>query len=148
MTDVHSPEVRSYNMSRIRNKDTKPEVAFRTALHRAGFRYTKNDKRLPGKPDLVLKKYNAVILIRRCFWHGHENCDYFRLPKSNTAFWKDKIGQTQIRDIKKCAELETAGWRVLTIWECSIKTVQQVAKKSLMVGDWLRMYNDKRNNPQ
>lgn len=91
MADVHTPEQRSYNMSRIRSKNTKPEELVRKFLFSQGFRYRKNDARLPGKPDIVLPKYKTVIFVNGCFWHGHEGCRYFVRPKNNAEFWEEKI---------------------------------------------------------
>lgn len=119
--DVHDKETRSYNMSRIKGKDTKPEEIVRKYLFLQGFRYRKNDKRLPGRPDIVLPKYKAAIFINGCFWHKHEGCRYFVWPKSNPEFWREKIEGTVERDKKKTAELVAAGWRVLIIWECELK---------------------------
>ena len=119
--DVHDKKTRSYNMSRIMGKNTKPEETVRKYLFSQGFRYRKNDKRLPGKPDIVLPKYRAVIFVNGCFWHKHEGCRYFVWPGSNTEFWKEKIEGTVERDRKKTAELISAGWRVLVIWECELK---------------------------
>lgn len=119
--DVHDKETRSYNMSRIKGKDTKPEEVVRKYLFSQGFRYRKNDKRLPGKPDIVLSKYKTAIFINGCFWHKHEGCRYFVWPKSNPEFWREKIEGTVERDKKKTAELVAAGWRVLIIWECELK---------------------------
>lgn len=119
--DVHDRETRSYNMSRIKGKDTKPEEIVRKYLFSQGFRYRKNDKRLPGKPDIVLPKYKTVIFVNGCFWHKHEGCRYFVWPKSNSEFWKEKIGRTVERDREKTAELVATGWKVLVIWECELK---------------------------
>ncbi len=119
--DVHSKEVRSYNMSRIKGKDTKPEILVRKYLFGKGFRFRLNVINLQGKPDIVLKKYNAVIFINGCFWHGHEGCKYFVLPKTRTKWWTDKINQTKKRDIKNIEILTKKGWKVITIWECEIK---------------------------
>lgn len=119
--DVHDRETRSYNMSRIKGKDTKPEEIVRKYLFSQGFRYRKNDKRLPGKPDIVLPKYKTVIFVNGCFWHKHEGCRYFVWPKSNSEFWKEKIGRTVERDREKTAELVAKGWKVLVIWECELK---------------------------
>ena len=119
--DVHDKETRSYNMSRIKGKDTKPEEIVCKYLFSQGFRYRKNDKRLPGKPDIVLPKYKTAIFINGCFWHKHEGCRYFVWPKSNPEFWREKIEGTVERDKKKTAELVAAGWRVLIIWECELK---------------------------
>ncbi len=122
MADKHSKEIRSYNMSRIRGKDTKPEEMVRKYLFAHGFRYRKNDPRLPGKPDIVLPKYKTVIFVNGCFWHGHEGCRYFVWPENNADFWRKKIGNNIVRDVKKHAELTAAGWRVITVWECDLKT--------------------------
>lgn len=121
MADVHSPEIRSYNMSRIRGKDTKPEELVRKYLFAHGFRYRKNDARLPGKPDIVLPKYRTVIFVNGCFWHKHEGCKYFVWPKSNPEFWKNKIERNIQRDIQNYQLLRDAGWNVLVIWECELK---------------------------
>lgn len=122
MTDIHSQEVRSYNMSRIRGKNTKPEVLVRKFLFSRGFRYRLNVKSLPGKPDLVLKRYKTVIFINGCFWHGHENCKYFVLPKTRPEWWKNKIEQTKKRDYINKKALVEMGWNVLSIWECQLKS--------------------------
>lgn len=121
MSDVHSPEFRSYNMSMIHGKDTKPEERVRKYLFSQGFRYRKNDPRLPGKPDILLPKYKTVVFINGCFWHMHENCKYFSCPKSNVNFWKDKITKNAERDSKKQLELQQLGWNVIVIWECQLK---------------------------
>lgn len=121
MADVHTPEQRSYNMSRIRAKDTKPEELVRKYLFSQGFRYRKNDARLPGKPDIVLPKYKTVIFVNGCFWHAHEGCRYFVWPKNNADFWKKKIESNVTRDIKNHQQLKDLGWKVLIIWECELK---------------------------
>lgn len=121
MTDVHSKEVRSYNMSRIKGKDTKPEILVRKYLFSKGFRYRLNVHNLRGKPDIVLKKYKTVIFINGCFWHGHEGCKYFILPKTRIEWWKDKIEKTQIRDKSDKDILRKSGWNIITIWECQLK---------------------------
>ena len=108
-------------MSRIRGANTKPEEQVRKYLFSKGFRYRKNDKTLPGKPDIVLPRYRTVIFVNGCFWHKHEGCKYFVWPKHNAEFWKNKIEETVRRDERKSRELETAGWRVLTVWECDLK---------------------------
>ena len=120
MTDVHSPATRSYNMSRISGKNTKPEELVRKYLFSKGFRYRKNDKRLPGKPDIVLPKYKTCVFVNGCFWHGHEGCRYFRWPEDNADFWKTKIMQNRERDEKKHKELLKMGWKVLVVWECEL----------------------------
>ena len=123
--DVFTPEKRSEVMSRIRGRDTKPELALRSMLHRLGYRFTVNgpgNKLLPGKPDLVLPKHRTVIFVHGCFWHGHEHCPHFRLPKSRRAWWKQKIEGNRARDLRNEDALRAHGWHVVTIWECALKT--------------------------
>ena len=124
MSDVHSKEVRSYNMSRIKGKNTKPEELVRKYLFAQGFRYRKNDSRLPGKPDIVLPKYRTIILVNGCFWHHHE-CIYFRWPESNADFWRQKINRNVERDQKNIRQLEQTGWHVIVVWECELKKEQE-----------------------
>ena len=119
--DVHDKKTRSYNMSQIKGKKTKPEEMVRKYLFAQGFRYRKNDKKLPGTPDIVLPKYKTVIFVNGCFWHGHEGCKYFVWPKSNPDFWKKKIETNIARDKKKIAALEMLGWKVIVVWECELK---------------------------
>jgi len=107
-------------MSHIRSKNTKPEVLVRKELFRRGYRYRINVSKLPGKPDIVLPKYKTVIFVNGCFWHGHEGCKYFVLPKSNATFWENKIRSNQKRDRGVIKMLQEAGWNVITIWECSL----------------------------
>lgn len=121
MTDVHVTETRSYNMSQIKGKDTKPEEIVRKYLFSKGFRYRKNVSNLPGKPDIVLPKYKTCIFVNGCFWHKHEGCKYFVWPKNNADFWKEKIEKNTARDTQNFARLESEGWRVLIIWECQLK---------------------------
>jgi len=121
MADVHSAKVRSYNMSRIRSKDTKPELVVRKALFASGFRFRLHDKKLPGKPDIVLKKYKTAILIHGCFWHGHKDCKYFVLPKTRTEWWLNKITQNQKNDTVKKQQLLNEGWEIIEIYECELK---------------------------
>ena len=118
--DNHSKEVRSYNMSRIRSTNSKPEEIVRKYLFANGFRYRKNDKRYPGKPDIVLPKYKTVIFIHGCFWHMHD-CGRFVWPTSNEEYWKTKIARNIERDKSNVAALEQAGWNVLVVWECELK---------------------------
>lgn len=121
MADVHTPEQRSYNMSRIRGKDTKPEELVRKYLFSQGFRYRKNDARLPGKPDIVLPKYRTVIFVNGCFWHAHQGCKYFVWPKNNEEFWRNKISGNIRRDSDNYMQLEQMGWKVIVVWECQLK---------------------------
>jgi DNA mismatch endonuclease (patch repair protein) len=120
MSDVFSKEKRSHIMSRVRATETKPEVKVRKFIFSKGFRYRKNSKSLPGKPDIVLPKFKTVIFVNGCFWHGHKNCNAASIPKSNKSYWKNKIDANIVRDKKKKTELRKAGWRVHVIWECQI----------------------------
>ena len=130
--DVHSKEVRSYNMSRIKGKDTKPEETVRKYLFSQGFRYRKNDKKLPGTPDIVLPKHKAVIFVNGCFWHGHEGCKYFVWPKNNAEFWHKKIRDNILRDQRKVQALDLLGWKVIVVWECKIKSDKENTLKNLI----------------
>ena len=114
-------EQRHRNMVAIRNKDTKPEILVRKFLFNRGFHYRLNCSRLPGHPDIVMKKYRTVIFVNECFWHGHDGCKYFVLPKTNIEFWEDKIQRNKERDIRKQKELAVMGWHCITIWECQLK---------------------------
>ena len=112
-------------MASIRSKDTKPEMLVRRYLFARGFRYRVNVKRLPGTPDIVLRKYRTVIFINGCFWHGHEDCRYFVLPKTNTDFWKAKINRNRERDMQKRIQLRLLGWHTIILWECQLKPMQR-----------------------
>ena len=120
MSDTLTPSQRSYNMSRIRSRNTTPERAVRHALWHKGYRYRLNDKRLPGSPDLVLPKYRAVIFINGCFWHGHRGCTKYVVPKTNEAFWREKIARNIARDELNAQRLDTLAWTVITVWECEL----------------------------
>lgn len=121
MADKHSKETRSYNMSRIRATNTKPEEIVRKHLFAQGFRYRKNDSHLPGRPDIVLPKYKTVIFVNGCFWHGHTDCKYFVWPENNADFWKEKINGNIQRDLRNTQLLIDQGWNIITIWECELK---------------------------
>ena len=121
MADVHSPETRSFNMSQIKGKNTKPEELVRRYLFSHGYRYRKNVSTLPGKPDIVLPKYKTCIFVNGCFWHKHEGCRYFVCPKNNAEFWKKKITGNVDRDLRQQNELRLLGWNVVVIWECELK---------------------------
>jgi DNA mismatch endonuclease (patch repair protein) len=125
MTDVHSRETRSFNMSRIRSKDTKPEMLVRKFLFANGLRYKLHDKSLAGKPDIVLPKYKTIIFIHGCFWHGHEGCKYYTVPKTRTEWWLNKISANTNNDTAAINKLKQAGWSVIIVWECEIKTKDQ-----------------------
>lgn len=120
--DVVTPAKRSAMMSNIRSTDTKPELLVRRLLHKLGYRYRLHRKDLPGRPDIVLPRYKAIILIHGCFWHGHE-CKIASKPKTNTAYWLPKIETNRMRDRRNVAALEALGWRVLTLWECNIRNM-------------------------
>ena len=120
MTDIVTPETRSRMMAGIRDKNTKPELSIRKLLHGKGFRYRLHDRKLPGKPDIVLPRYSAVILIHGCFWHGHD-CHLFRLPSTRTDFWKTKIDRNRHNDSSAIDSLSKSGWRVATVWECALR---------------------------
>ncbi|WP_262227187.1 very short patch repair endonuclease [Stenotrophomonas maltophilia] len=120
MVDSLTPEQRSAQMSRIHGSNTKLEVLVRKGLHARGLRYRLGGAKLPGRPDIVLPKYRTVVFVHGCFWHGHD-CPLYRLPKTRPEFWADKIGKNRIRDLRVTAQLEAMGWRVLTVWECSLR---------------------------
>lgn len=125
MTDVHSREVRSHNMASIKSKDTKPEIMVRKFLFSKGFRFRVNVKSLPGKPDIVLKKYRTVIFVNGCFWHGHEGCKYFVIPQTRTEWWMEKIRKNKERDSEEREKLRNAGWNIIVVWECQLKPKQR-----------------------
>ena len=120
MSDIMTPQQRSYNMSRIRSRNTTPERAVRDALWHKGYRYRLNDRRLPGSPDLVLPKYRAVIFINGCFWHGHRGCTKYTVPKTNEQFWREKVARNIARDELNAQRLDTLAWTVITVWECEL----------------------------
>ncbi len=118
--DVHSESVRSYNMSRIKGKNTKPEIKVRKFLFSKGYRYRINVKSLPGSPDIVLTKYKIAIFVNGCFWHGHTSCKKYVIPKTNTEWWLNKIMSNKERDLQKETALKELGWNVFVIWECGL----------------------------
>ena len=121
MADVMTPEQRSRNMAAIKGKDTKPELIVRKYLFSRGLRFRVQVRKLPGNPDIVLPKYKTVIFVNGCFWHGHEGCRYFRLPKSNVEFWKEKIERNIERDRESLQALLDLGWKVIRVWECELR---------------------------
>ncbi|NMA74554.1 MAG: DNA mismatch endonuclease Vsr [Bacteroidales bacterium] len=121
MSDIYSKSKRSEIMSKISGKETSPEILVRKYLFAKGFRYRKNVKDLPGKPDIVLRKYNTIIFVHGCFWHGHTNCNRASLPASNRFFWQEKIGKNILRDKQNTSDLMAKGWRVIIIWQCEIR---------------------------
>lgn len=124
MTDKHSKELRSYNMSRIKGKDTKPEMIVRKFLHSNGLRYRLHDKKLPGKPDIVLVKYRTVIFVNGCFWHRHKGCRYSTIPKTRTEWWLSKLNVNFVNDAENCKKLSEIGWKVVVVWGCELKKQQ------------------------
>lgn len=139
--DVHPRKTRSYNMSQIKASDTKPEEIVRKYLFSKGLRYRKNDKRLPGKPDIVLSKYKTVVFVNGCFWHAHEGCKYFVMPKTNIEFWNNKLQKNIERDQTNYEALKELGWNVIVIWECQLKNDKENALEYLF-------YNIIRNNKE
>ena len=140
MTDVFSKHKRSEVMSRIRSKNTKPEMKVRKFLYGLGFRYRLHDKKLPGKPDIILKKYNTVIQVRGCFWHGH-NCKVDHKPKSNQEYWELKIEKNMARDQKNDSLLRDMGWNVIVIWECECRKADLFEK---VMKDTIRKLTNKK----
>lgn len=121
MNEKYNKKGRSYNMSRIKSKNTAPEILVRKYLFKNGFRYRIHYQKLPGKPDIVLPKYNTVIFVNGCFWHGHEGCKYFVLPKTRVDWWRDKINRNRERDKINKGELKKLGYKTITIFECELK---------------------------
>lgn len=121
MSDHLTIEQRHKNMAAVKSKDTKPEMVVRKYLWSRGFRYRVNNPRLPGHPDIVLRKYHTCIFVNGCFWHGHEGCKYFRMPKTNTEFWERKLSRNRERDREEQKQLAKMGWHCITVWECELK---------------------------
>lgn len=138
MADIVSKEIRSRNMAAVRSKNTKPELLIRKGLHRRGFRFRLHNNKLPGKPDLIFPKYHAVIFVNGCFWHQHD-CHLFKWPSTRKEFWKIKIEGNRARDFKTIKQLKSMGWRVLTIWECSLKGKTRLQENDLFsrVSNWI-----------
>lgn len=126
MADKITPQRRSYNMSRIRSKNTKPEMLVRQWLHSQGLRFRVHCDDLPGKPDIVLPRYRAVVMVHGCFWHGHEGQPCFKIPSSRTGWWQRKLGYNKARDWQHQRELELLGWRVIVVWECELKPAHRL----------------------
>lgn len=149
-----SPEHRSFVMSKVPSTGTKPEIAVRKSLFKAGFRYLINVKKLPGAPDIVLPKYRTVIFVHGCFWHGHRNCNYYVFPKTNTHFWQEKIARNQERDQEVWRQLEAKGWFVIIVWECQLKkahlaeTVEAVSAEIRRNGEALKKAKEERRRAQ
>jgi len=129
MVDTLTPEKRSWNMSRIRSGNTKPEMVVRSLLHQMGYRFRLHRKDLPGKPDIVLPKYKTVIFVHGCFWHRHEGCKYAYNTKSRVKFWQKKFKENIERDKKNQKELSDSGWNIILIWECETKNIEMLAER-------------------
>ena len=143
--DTLTLSLRSHCMSRIRGKNTKPEILVRKGLHARGFRFRLHDKKLPGRPDIVLPKYGVAIMVNGCFWHGHKGCQYATKPKSNVEFWEAKIARNRHRDEVTTAHLEALGWTVITIWECELRTNSQLDDRlNTLAEEIRRAYETKR----
>ena len=119
--DIHTPQQRHKNMAAVRSKNTKPEILVRRYLWRQGYRFRLNDPRLPGHPDIVLRKYRTCVFVNGCFWHGHESCKYSKLPATHTDFWLQKITRNKERDREEQQQLANMGWHVIVVWECELK---------------------------
>ena len=130
MTDTISREHRSWNMSRIRGKNTKPEMTLRSFLHRAGLRFRLHSRDLPGRPDLIFPRYRTVVFVHGCFWHNH-HCSLKKFPSTNAEFWKAKLTQNSRRDEENKRSLINTGWKVITIWECAIRGKQKFKEEEL-----------------
>ncbi len=122
MTDVHNRKTRSYNMSRIRSKNTQPEILVRKFLHSNGLRFRLHDKKLPGRPDIVLPKYKTIVLVHGCFWHGHTNCKDFKIPRTNTEYWVSKIKKNIEKDLSVEKALTLQKWKIIVVWACQLET--------------------------
>lgn len=135
MADRITQERRSWNMAQIRDRDTKPEIAVRSMLHRLGFRFRLHRSDLPGNPDIVLPKYKTVVLVHGCFWHRHRNCKYAYTPKSRTEFWETKFARNVERDLEVRRELRKLGWKVVVVWECQLVKPDRLEKTFLKLRD-------------
>jgi DNA mismatch endonuclease, patch repair protein len=129
MADNLTVEQRKKNMSAIKSRHTKPEIIVRSMLHRLGFRFRLHNKKLPGKPDIILPKYKTVIFVHGCFWHQHKGCKRSTIPKSNTNYWIPKLTGNVKRDVQHKSDLKNAGWNVAVVWECETKDTEKLAKK-------------------
>jgi DNA mismatch endonuclease (patch repair protein) len=138
MTDNISAKKRSWLMSRVGSKNTKPEIAVRSFLHRLGFRFRLHNKKLPGTPDMVLAKYKTAIFVNGCFWHGCPHCKHATIPKSHRSYWQSKLLRNKNRDKANIRALNTKGWETVTLWECELRDKQQILKA---IGNLLKSRN-------
>lgn len=138
MADKLNTQQRHHCMSRIRGKDTKPEILVRKGLHARGFRFRLQDRKLPGRPDIVLPKYGVAIMVNGCFWHGHKGCRYATKPKSNIEFWETKIARNKHRDEVTAAHLEALGWTVIVVWECELRGKEKAEARIQTLAEEIR----------
>lgn len=136
--DFLSPDERSKRMARIRGANTRPEIALRKVLHGLGLRYCLNRKDLPGKPDLVFPRYDAVVFVHGCFWHRHHNCNISKIPKTNSEFWSEKFKQNVARDIRVAHSLAELGWRIFIVWECELSSSKKANIAGLKISELIR----------
>ena len=137
MTDFMTPKQRSKTMSKVRGSNTKPEKLIRSHLHRQGFRFRINSPNLPGKPDIVLKKYNAIIFVHGCFWHNHKGCKKSKLPDMRNEFWKNKIAGKVMRDQRNISDLTKQRWRIAVVWECGTKKKDDLENNIKKLSKWI-----------
>ncbi len=145
MTDVHDKQTRSFNMSQIKSSDTQPELLVRKFLFANGFRYKLHDKKLSGKPDIVLPRLKCVIFVHGCFWHGHENCKYFVVPKTRTDWWLQKIERNKQLDLENFLSLKNEAWKVFSIFECELKIAKRTKTLSKILYKLNKISNAKAN---
>lgn len=138
MADKLNTQQRHHCMSRIRGKDTKPELLVRKGLHAHGFRFRLQDRNLPGRPDIVLPKYSVAIMVNGCFWHRHRGCQYATKPKSNIEFWETKIARNKHRDEVTAAHLEALGWTVIVVWECELRGKEKAEARIQTLAEEIR----------
>ncbi len=129
MADVFTPQKRSAIMSRIKGANTKPEILVRRIVHSLGYRFTLHNKKVTGKPDIVLPRHRKIILVNGCFWHGHANCSRSTLPSTNEGFWRNKILGNKERDVRVRRKLNSEGWKVLVVWQCQTKQVERLTER-------------------
>ena len=144
MADKLTPTQRHHCMSRIRGKDTRPEVLVRQGLHARGFRFRLQDRRLPGRPDITLPKWGVAIMVNGCFWHGHKGCRYATKPQTNPEFWEAKIARNRHRDEVTEAHLEALGWMVITVWECELKGREAAEERLATLAEEIRQTGERR----
>jgi DNA mismatch endonuclease (patch repair protein) len=143
--DSLTPEKRSWNMSRIRSRDTKPEIAVRSLLHRMGYRFRLHSQLLPGRPDIVLPRYRTVIFVHGCYWHRHKGCRYAYTPKSRVDFWTGKFSENVERDQRREHELRALGWNVLIVWECETRNMEGIERRIIREFNGLEKDQSMRN---